>query len=231
MARFVAAFAIRHLSSAIRHPPFVICHLPFVICHLPFVICHFSFPIPRAEFRIPHFLESGTGYPISGTKETWLAPFGSAPFDPGWPLSTLFLDTAALTASSFSSFHWPLATDHCSPATRPSSRRPPGPAGSGRAQTLPRWLLPATDRPGSREVLLPPRPLRTVLETCASYGSSIHKRPLRDAAASVNGLHDTRLEPTNRMPDVLPFDGVPVRRAFGSRTSRHFCRQHICLSP
>src|SRR5208337_4517237 len=109
MARFVAAFAIRHPPSAIRHPPFV--------------ICHFSFPIPRAEFRIPHFLESGTGYPISGTKETWLAPFGSAPFDPGWPLSTLFLDTAALTASSFSSFHWPLATDHCSPATRPSSRR------------------------------------------------------------------------------------------------------------
>jgi|GEM_PF-3133660 len=144
MARFVAAFAI-------RHPPFVICHPPFVICHPPFVICHFSFPIPRAEFRIPHFLESGTGYPISGTKETWLAPFGSAPFDPGWPLSTLFLDTAALTASSFSSFHWPLATDHCSPATRPSSRRPPGPAGSGRAQTLPRWLLPDTDRRISKE--------------------------------------------------------------------------------
>ena len=28
----------------------------------------------------------------------------------------------------------------------PPSRRPPGPAGSGPAQTLPRWLLPDTDR-------------------------------------------------------------------------------------
>src|SRR5271157_151497 len=64
MARFVAAFAIRHPLFVIRHPPFV--------------ICHFSFPIPRSKFRIPHLLESGTGYPISGTKETWLAPFGSA---------------------------------------------------------------------------------------------------------------------------------------------------------
>jgi hypothetical protein len=128
--------AIRHLSSAIRHPPFVICHPPSAICHPPFVIrhppfviCHFSFPIPRSEFRIPHFLESGTGYPISGTKETWLAPFGSAPFDPGWPLSTLFLDTAALTASSFSSFHWPLATDHWPLFSRHSPLKPP-PAGT-----------------------------------------------------------------------------------------------------
>src|SRR5208337_3742035 len=108
---------------------------------------------------------------------------------------------------------WPLfsrPTPHASRLT-PHAR----PAGSGHAQTLPRWLLPSTDRPGSREVLLPPRPLRTVLETCASYGSSIHKRPLRDAAASVNGLHDTRLEPTNRTPDVLPY-GVPVGRTFRS---------------
>ncbi len=30
-------------------------------------------------------------------------------------------------------------------ATRHPSRRPLGPVGSGRAQTLPRWLLPATD--------------------------------------------------------------------------------------
>src|SRR5271157_5433348 len=87
-------------------------------------------------------------------------------------------------------FHWPLApgycscaTDHHSPlATRHFlqihwplfSRRPPGPAGSGHAQTLPRWLLPSTDRPGSREVLLPPRPLRTGRESCPSSSSSIH---------------------------------------------------------
>ena len=35
-----------------------------------------------------------------------------------------------------------LATNHYSPIPRPT----PGPAGSGRSQTLPRWLLPATDR-------------------------------------------------------------------------------------
>src|SRR4051812_16940421 len=46
-----------------------------------------------------------------------------------------------------------------------------------------------------------------------------------------NGLHDTRLEPTNRPPDLLPVDGVPVGRPVGSRTSKHFCRRHICLSP
>src|SRR5208337_4576159 len=39
-------------------------------------------------------------------------------------------------------FHWPLATDHHSPVPRST----PGPAGSGPAQTLPRWLLPFTDR-------------------------------------------------------------------------------------
>jgi hypothetical protein len=38
---------------------------------------------------------------------------------------------------------------------------------------------------GSGEASLLPRPLRTVREACASYGSSLHKRPSRDAAASV----------------------------------------------
>ncbi len=45
--------------------------------------------------------------------------------------------------------HWPLATDHCSRATdhhSPVPRSTPVPAGSGRAQTLHRWLLPDTDR-------------------------------------------------------------------------------------
>jgi len=37
-------------------------------------------------------------------------------------------------------------------------------------------------RSGSGEASLLPRPLRTVREACASYGSSVHKRPSRDAA-------------------------------------------------
>src|SRR5262249_20360601 len=35
-----------------------------------------------------------------------------------------------------------------------------------------------------------------------------------------HGLHDTRLEPTNRTLDLPPVDGVPVHRRVGSRTSR-----------
>src|SRR5208283_4920354 len=37
---------------------------------------------------------------------------------------------------------WPLFSRPTPPAPRPTTPRP---AGSGRAQTLPRWLLPATD--------------------------------------------------------------------------------------
>src|SRR5271157_3631473 len=39
-------------------------------------------------------------------------------------------------------FHWPLATDQHSPVPHPT----PVSASSGRAQTLPHWLLPDTDR-------------------------------------------------------------------------------------
>ncbi len=63
--------------------------------------------------------------------------------------------------------HWPQFSRHSPLATRHSPL-------ATTSYDPPPWLLPDTDRPGSREVLLPPRPLRTVLETCASYGSSIH---------------------------------------------------------
>jgi len=56
------------------------------------------------------------GHPLSGTRETWMAPFDS--------------DT----------LHASRSTPHASRSTTPV------PAGSGPAQTLPRWLLPATDR-------------------------------------------------------------------------------------
>jgi|SRR5271157_5421494 len=41
--------------------------------------------------------------------------------------------------------HWALTTGHYSHAPRHPRRHPPGPAGSGRAQTLPRWQLPDTN--------------------------------------------------------------------------------------
>ena len=54
------------------------------------------------------------------------------------------LSCAFLSLPTFSlRLQWPLATILSPLAT--ISCRPPGPAGSGRAQTLPRWLLPATD--------------------------------------------------------------------------------------
>ena len=77
----------------------------------------------------------------------------------------------------------------------------------------------------------PPPPLRTGRDSFPSCSSSIHKRPSRDAAALASGLHDTRLEPSGRTPDLLPFEGVPAGRTPGSRTSEHFCCRHICLSP
>ena len=54
----------------------------------------------------------------------------------------LCLSTFLSPPASSVQFHWLLATDHHSPVP-PSS---PGPAVSGRPQTLPHWLLPDTDR-------------------------------------------------------------------------------------
>jgi hypothetical protein len=44
-------------------------------------------------------------------------------------------------------------------------------------------------------------------------------------------LHDPRREPTDRAPDWVPVEGVPVGRSVGSRTSRPCCRRHLGLSP
>jgi len=73
--------------------------------------------------------------------------------------------------------HHAMPVRSSSHASRPPPHAPrptPDQRGSGRAQAHPRWLLTDTDRPGSREVLLPPRPLRTGHESCPSSSSSIH---------------------------------------------------------
>jgi hypothetical protein len=49
--------------------------------------------------------------------------------------------------------------------------------------------------------------------------------------ALTHGLHDTRLEPTNRALDLLPVDGMPVHRRVGSRTSRCCHRRQVCVAP
>jgi hypothetical protein len=73
--------------------------------------------------------------------------------------------------------------------------------------------------PSERDVRVAPHPAQAF--TNAPRGT----RPL------CNGLHDTRLEPTDRTRDLLPCEGVPVGRTPGSRTSKHFCCRHLCLSP
>jgi len=130
--------AISHLPSAICHLPFLLPHSPFCIphsvflesgtdppsanCHLPSANCHLPFLLPHSPFRISH---SAFSRERNGLPNLWHKGNLVGPFDSGWPLSTLFLDTAALTASSFSSFHWPLATDHWPLFSRYSPLKPP----------------------------------------------------------------------------------------------------------
>ncbi len=78
----------------------------------------------------------------------------------------------SLTASSLpSELLATMLSPHASRST-PQASRPT--SGVRSCADPPRWVLPSTDRPGSREVLLPPRPLRTGRESCLSSSSSIH---------------------------------------------------------
>ena len=47
--------------------------------------------------------------------------------------------------------------------------------------------------------------------------------------AFLSRLHDTGLEPTHVLVDLLPVDGVPVDLRMGGRTSRKYCRHLPCL--
>ncbi len=99
----------------------------------------FSRPAPHAAGRelglfsgsIPPWFVPSNDLSITNTRAIWLC-FGAF-LSPPAPCLLL---------------HGALTTGHYSPATRHSPlppRHPPGPAGSGPAQTLPRWLLPDTD--------------------------------------------------------------------------------------
>src|SRR5262249_23107426 len=50
-------------------------------------------------------------------------------------------------------------------------------------------------------------------------------------SALPNRLHDTRLEPTNVVPDLPPRDGVPAGHQARSRTSKRCRRRHVCFAP
>jgi len=86
---------------------------------------------------------------------------------------------------------------HCSPPHVPR-RRPPGPAGSGRAQTLPRWLLPATKRRISKDRTGPD------LDEQALY--LIMRRPPVDRSLVAGGAPRQRFEaclPDAHQPQYL----------------------------
>jgi len=69
--------------------------------------------------------------------------------------------------------HWPLATDQHSPVPRPT----PGPAGSGRAQTLRRWLLPDTDSRTGKTERSPISTSTPFLSVWHQTGRSLRKNP------------------------------------------------------
>ena len=100
--------------------------------------------------------------------------------------------------------------------------------------------------------------LRLDLGEVAHVGVDVHKASYHVAVVtSLRGLVATWTQPA--CPDLLverlkpfgtqvaqvvyeagptgfalarpPVDGMPVRRTLGSRTSEHFCRRHVCLSP
>jgi len=140
-----------HCSPAPRH-------------HLPATTCPPPTDLPKSgSFAcwIPHYLDLSPNVPVTNTQSIWLR-FGA------------FLSPSASSLH----FHWPLVTGHWSLATghwplvtitsllaiilwlhtpRLTLHAPPPPAGSGRARTLPRWLLPSTDRRIPHEL---PRPQR-----------------------------------------------------------------------
>ena len=106
--------------------------------------------------------------------------------------------------------------------------------------------IPANGQaPGSREVLLPPRPLRTAGDSFPSCSSSLHERPSRDAAALVRfflqvdlsmavdmeQLHVvTRVLTASAAPDAMD-DAVAGDARWGSRPmAEHRVMARVLLS-
>jgi hypothetical protein len=97
--------AIRHLSSAISPSPF---------------------PVPNSAFRIFSRAERATQF-LAQRKRGW--PLSARPLSTRVGPFRLSFSTPLLSPpvrSLHFTGHWPQTTGHCSPATRPSSRRPPG---------------------------------------------------------------------------------------------------------
>src|SRR6266403_658306 len=75
--------------------------------------------------------------------------------------------------------------------------------------------------------------IRTAAATAKAVGVGEQINQCMDftPSALLSCLHDTRLEPTDIVPDLAPVDGVPVRNRAGSRTSKRCRRRHICFAP
>src|SRR5271157_4262847 len=119
-------------------------------------------------------------------------------------------------------------TGHCSPAPRPTTPDQRGRAGHRPSPSG--YCLTPTGRVAGRYCYLP-APSELDVRVAPHPAQAFTNAPCGTWPLLRNGLHDTRLEPTDRTPDLAPVNGVPVGRTFGSRTSGHFCRRHICLSP
>ena len=96
-----------------------------------------------------------------------------------WLCFALF-DHRQLPAFGFTDC-WPLSlTLH---APRHPRRHPPGPAGAGRAKTLSRWLLPATDRPIAKNRTGPISTSGLYLQYVTEPGDSCSENPGGGSAA------------------------------------------------
>jgi len=129
----------------------------------------------------------------------------------------------SITASSISSHsltavlvrlttgHCSRATDHNSPVPRPT----PGPAGSGRAQTLPRWLLPDTDSRIGKD--------RT--------GSNLDERSLYIEYVTEPGDSCGKIKPFFPLAVAQPLNILSRPETLNASGSRRACRRPSAAMP
>src|SRR5271157_5770832 len=112
-------------------------------------------------------------------------------------------------------FHWPLATDHNSPVPR-STPHAAGTSGSGRAQTLPRCLLPDTDSRFGKDLTGPDLDERSL-----SFSMAPNRATPTEKSIGLCSLATVGPQTILSWPDLLTASGS--RRACRMHTSPNAC--------
>ena len=90
----------------------------------------------------------------------------------------------------------------------PAPHRPPGPAGSGPVQTLPRWLLPATDRPIAKNRTGPISTSGSSISVCHRTRRFLRAKSICSSPTRRRSTVDHSLVARRRSTPVCP--GVPA---------------------